>query len=1041
MKTKKFGFLGILLALMMMASLLPMTALPVAADPGTNYWTRISTPATGNPAGNVTLNNSELTDIAVTDGVIYVLDSVNNNIYKSGDGGRKFSALAAPSATMDFVAVCPSNANIVVVADNTTPQVWLSTDGGSNWNATGFAIIAAGTTIQDIAISPTYPGTGGETYEIATAEARLGDGAATGGVQVLSIPGPPFGWMNQALVGDMTSVAYSPMYAADKSLLCISNRAANITSIYLNGGVRNINAGTTGWNTQPFTGFPAQVGNAANPSLGAGDLATLVTSISMPSDFFGPDATMRRVYASYVDTAAVVTASQDVYRIDNTTGIRMNCNFGANVQVWSVAFSGTYDEGNLLAGMFAGTAFAVGAGGTTNVRRCADAPSTISPNWKNSGKAATGAGGQAVVAWNKDGDSAYCITSTAGGLADDESAFSHSSAGSVWNQYSLVDTTITNMTDVAACSDTDKTAAVFLATVGAGNIADSVWRSTTDTIGTYWERVVCKVAAGNNILVRPSTDYGTSQTAYYMSLTGAVGTQELMFSANGGETWKAGLATIVVVDLTSDGDNTIYATSLTQVSVSKDNGWTWSLPVSNKTGGATMITTLKDANPDAPAGYVFVGGALGNGFISYSTNGGSSFTRVTNTAFPELGAIQVAPHKDFASEGAAGQNMIFVVSNAAGGSRIARWVIGKSTVWSTMQAAAAANRYQGLVCSSDGTLYAGLITAQGGMDRTIYPTGSTVPNLIAVQNLNFGLAAACTFTNLPQCLKLSETATANDLWAVRTDVAGDQLFALRDTISNKFTMGLTGPGAGDYQAVDPASGRSYCNLDWEPVGGATQYVVQLATEEAFSNLIVNANVAAPASNYDLFAQNAPLQAGKTYYWRARVSVTMDNALGNLHRSPWSEKRKMLTEVGSIVSSPYQGPQPLAPVSGASGTSLTPSFSWSPEPGTGSNVVEYNFVLSANADMSSPLVDETVSTPSYGPVSELDYETTYFWQARAINPMGSWGPASNFTTKAAPLPLPAPEPPPATPAWVWVVISLGAVLVVVTLVLIFKTRRA
>ena len=91
-------------------------------------------------------------------------------------------------------------------------------------------------------------------------------------------------------------------------------------------------------------------------------------------------------------------------------------------------------------------------------------------------------------------------------VCDDESAFAISrNNGETWNQLALIDTTISQLTDVAPTPDC-KT--VYLASVNENdNCAgfDSVWRGSSDAdvvsplsalpIGEYWERVLTHVTA------------------------------------------------------------------------------------------------------------------------------------------------------------------------------------------------------------------------------------------------------------------------------------------------------------------------------------------------------------------------------------------------------------------------------------------------------------------------------------------------------------------------------------------------------------------
>jgi hypothetical protein len=99
------------------------------------------------------------------------------------------------------------------------------------------------------------------------------------------------------------------------------------------------------------------------------------------------------------------------------------------------------------------------------------------------------------------------------------------------------------------------------------------------------------------------------------------------------------------------------------------------------------------------------------------------------------------------------------------------------------------------------------------------------------------------------------------------------------------------------------------------------------------------------------------------------------------------------------------------------------------------------VLSANADLSSPVDSQTVTSTATSYTGTLTYDTTYYWQVTAYNEgaVVSMSAIGTFRTMEAP-PTPVTPTPTPTPYWVWVVIAIGAVLVIVVIVLIFRTRR-
>ena len=176
----------------------------------------------------------------------------------------------------------------------------------------------------------------------------------------------------------------------------------------------------------------------------------------------------------------------------------------------------------------------------------------------------------------------------------------------------------------------------------------------------------------------------------------------------------------------------------------------------------------------------------------------------------------------------------------------------------------------------------------------------------------------------------------------------------------------------------------------------------------------------------------------------------------------------------------------APIIGAVDAALKPAFSWTYDDG---NACE--FELADNPNFVIPIVKLTgggaLVAPFYTPVTELAYDTTYFWRVKAIDiddklvisNTSAWV-ASVFTTEEAPAPPVEPEPDvwmcsegltftsratleshlrtaaahqpveppqliipaeaPITPGWIYVIIGIGAVLVIALIVLIVRTRR-
>ena len=241
-------------------------------------------------------------------------------------------------------------------------------------------------------------------------------------------------------------------------------------------------------------------------------------------------------------------------------------------------------------------------------------------------------------------------------------------------------------------------------------------------------------------------------------------------------------------------------------------------------------------------------------------------------------------------------------------------------------------------------------------------------------------------------------------------------------------------------------------LRWDRLCDACSYDIQLALDEDFNEVIFDSRYLCdddgppmldpcchwvPATGETpglgiMALERAPLLCEFTYYWRVRAA---DAATGQIIHSWWSEPQSF-----TVAPGPGTGVDLIAPDDGATDVATTDiGFTWS---GVGS-ADEYDWVLSANADLSSPIATNegltTTATAYTG--TALAYETPYFWQVTALKEGGviSTSAIGTFTTVAEEEEV-IPPPEPTTPIWVWVVIAIGAVLVIVVIVLIFRTRR-
>ncbi len=229
--------------------------------------------------------------------------------------------------------------------------------------------------------------------------------------------------------------------------------------------------------------------------------------------------------------------------------------------------------------------------------------------------------------------------------------------------------------------------------------------------------------------------------------------------------------------------------------------------------------------------------------------------------------------------------------------------------------------------------------------------------------------------------------------------------------------------------VDPVTGRnSSVDMRWEDYCLSGSYQVQIARDPLFtlkvydSGILVPADSTAPAFWYP----PGTLEAGHIYYWRVRTTRA---ATGQWMVGPWSEAVPISIRPGYDVNTSSYGLQALSPASGATGCPVSPlAFSW-----TGyQDTTKYRFILARDAQLQNIVVESFTPTTAYSLPVKLDYDTSYFWQATAVEPVpGDAGAVFTFTTESAPS-IAAQDAPEAenVPGWAIVVIAAGVILIAV-----------
>jgi len=618
---------------------------------------------------------------------------------------------------------------------------------------------------------------------------------------------------------------------------------------------------------------------------------------------------------------------------------------------------------------------------------------------------------------------------------------------------------------------------------------DSVWlmANELDEAEEYsgvWLRTWCGVLEGDAGLLRLAPEEENGENVYLVDWR----TDTVYW--NNMETlacWESGNSLVDdIFDLAVKDEATIYALDHNgDVSMSDDHGATasWEDAVDSKLDNGHTIAVKGD--------WVIVGGESAD--VAVSDDAGETFTELENIDC--CGDVHVA--FDSHSE----ENSTIYAAIADGSNGVYRWVLDESSKWKDLGADDDFSYYGIVLDNADGNpmtdastgsvLYASYVNWYGdetddnwagstGVARVLNPAEEVC---CGEQDWSYlHMSESCDdyfeyyaeFCAEPSSLKICGCLTEDSntrLWAIDwaygyydrwccdegdeyeycCSCYGDPYWEDCDcacvgrlwTYEDCFSKGapdLVSPSDGAMIAAD----ECYCwnedvSLKWERMCNACSYDVQIALDEDFNDVVWEwqdydpwEDRRASASEPSVVVTEGELDCATTFYWRVRVS---DAETGEFIYSWWSEPRSFTVEVGPLAVVDL-----TAPDNGVTNVPLTGiSFTWTAV----TDASTYDWVLSANADLSSPVESKTgLTSTAYTFTGNLAKDTSYYWQVTA-NKDGvviSQSDISTFTTVPE-KPAPPEEPEPVgTPTWVWVIIAIGAVLVIVVIVLIFRTRR-
>lgn len=203
-------------------------------------------------------------------------------------------------------------------------------------------------------------------------------------------------------------------------------------------------------------------------------------------------------------------------------------------------------------------------------------------------------------------------------------------------------------------------------------------------------------------------------------------------------------------------------------------------------------------------------------------------------------------------------------------------------------------------------------------------------------------------------------------WRVRSlDGAGNP----SEWVEATFDLSIARTPIDNFYTTDPTP-----EFLWSATSGVTGYCLQIATDEAFNNLVHNFNINNPDINLYELTNDQKLSEFGSYYWRVMLNYGAGCVDTPFYR--------MLT----VTTTPLDAPNVTAPSKGAQINTDQPTIEWDAVP----SAIGYDIELSRSSDFTDPITGSVAGT-SFTPSETLE-DGKWFARVRTrnvYNAPGDW----------------------------------------------------